>query len=644
MLKKALIILVFITTSSSFAQFYKTYDWTEKPEHHALSADELKASSIGVLKKNVVEYYSSSNSEPQVFETFHTITKVNDEKGIGQHNTVYIPMYNVKNVVDIKARTISSSGKITLLNKDNIKEVNNVDEYGDFKIFAIEGAEKGSEIEVLYTVQLNYDLFGSETLQSSYPIQKAEFLYITEGFNSKIKAYRTDKTFETIQVDGKKAEQLIVKNIPAMVEEEYSTPDANKIGVVYQCYPKGQTITQDMFWNNVVNNVGGQFFPEKANALAVTDVQTILKDKNDATVFEKASHIDNFVKSNFSIVKNNNEELTEINYILKNRSASDYGIMKAYAHYLKAAGIEYEIVITSNRFTYKFDPDFFIPNMLRDFLIYLPTEDKYIAPDRIEYRVGEAPFNILGNYGLFIKESYEYYFTKIIQVDPDYSRVIRVTDISFDDDFESATLKQNQQYTGHWAATHRAILSLSPEQSIKEFKDYLTGSGIEDKVIVSYEDENNDMNQTEYNVPFIVKCTTSSESLIEDAGDSYLFQIGNVIGTQSELYQETERVNPIEMQYPNQYDYTITVEIPEGYTVEGLSSLNINERYVSKSNNEVLAKFESSYELKNDAIIITIQEFYKTHEFELSQYEEFRNVINAASDFNKAAILFKQKS
>lgn len=643
MLKKALILFVCITTSSSFAQFYKTYNWTEKPEHHSLTAEEAKESSIGILKKNVVEYYSSSNSEPQVFETFHTITKVNDEKGIGQHNTVYIPMYNVKNVIDIKARTISSTGKVTLLNKDNIKEVNNVDEYGDFKIFAIEGAEKGSEIEVLYTVELNYDLFGSETLQSSYPIQKAEFLYITDGLNSKIKAYRTDKTFETIQVDGKKAEQLIVKNIPAMVEEEYATPDANKITVVYQCYPKGQTITQEMFWNNVVNNVGGQFFPEKANALAVSDISTILKDKNEASVFEKASHIDNFVKSNFSIVQNNNEELTEINYILKNRSASDYGILKAYAHYLKAAGIEYEIVITSNRFTYKFDPDFFIPNMLRDFLIYLPTEDKYIAPDRIEYRVGEAPFNILGNYGLFIKESYEYYFTKIIQVDPDYSRVTRITDISFNDDFESVTLKQNQQYTGHWAATHRAILSLSPEQSIKEFKDYLTGSGIEDKVIISYEDENNDMNQTEYNLPFIVKCTTSSESLIEDAGDSYLFQIGNVIGTQSELYQETERVNPIEMQYPNQYDYTITVEIPEGYTVEGLSSLNINERYVSKSNNEVLAKFESSYELKDDSIVITIQEFYKTNEFELSQYEEFRNVINAASDFNKASILFKQK-
>src|SRR5690606_27572833 len=107
MLKKALIILVFITTTSSFSQFYKTYDWTEKPEHHPLTADELKESSIGILKKNVVEYTMVSASEPQVFETFHTITKVNDEKGISQHNTVYIPMYNVRNVVDIKARTIS---------------------------------------------------------------------------------------------------------------------------------------------------------------------------------------------------------------------------------------------------------------------------------------------------------------------------------------------------------------------------------------------------------------------------------------------------------------------------------------------------------------------------------------------------------
>ena len=35
---------------------------------------------------------------------------------------------------------------------------------------------------------------------------------------------------------------------------------------------------------------------------------------------------------------------------------------------------------------------------------YIPEEKKYIIPDRNEYRIGEAPFNVLGNYGIFINK------------------------------------------------------------------------------------------------------------------------------------------------------------------------------------------------------------------------------------------------
>lgn len=641
MIKKALIILL-IASTHSFAQQYKTYDWEKKPKLHKLSEEDLKESSVGILEKFIVEYSSSeTESEPKRYETEHTIVRVNDDKGIGRHNTVYIPMYDVKQVIDIKARTINQDGKVTLLNKDNIKEVKNVEEYGDFKIFAIEGVEKNSEIEVLYTVEKEFDIYGSETLQKDFKIKEAQFVFITGDLDSNVKVYRTNEDFKTSKVDGKLAKMLTLKNVPAMIEEEYSTPDANRISVVYQCFAKGQNITQNMFWRNVSYNVGSKLFTEKVSNKIDNDLATITDGKTNLSTFEKAIRVDNFVKSNFNVVKNNNEELSDLDYILKNRSASDFGILKVYGNYLKALDVEYEIVITANRFQYKFDPDFFIPGMLRDFLIYLPTEHKYIAPDRIEYRVGEAPMNILGNYGLFIKSDLDYYFTKIAQEDPDYSMVNRTIDISFDNDFESVTLKQHQEYTGHWSATNRAILSLSPEQSIKQFKDYLTGSGIEDKETISYEEENADMNQTEYNLPFIVNSTIKSESLIDEAGDSYIFEVGTVIGTQSELYQETERLNPIEMQYPNEYNYTITVDIPEGYTVEGLNSLNINKRLVSKSSGQTLCKFESGYELKDNKIVVTIQEFYKTNEYDLNDYEEFRNVINAASDFNKASILFK---
>lgn len=640
MIKKIAFVLL-IGTTNCFAQFYKTYDWKESPKLHTLTSKEQKESSVGILEKYIVEYKNSLFTQELIsFETKHTITRVNDDKGISRHNTVYIPMYGVHKVIDIKARTIHPNGKITLLNKDNIKEINNVEEYGDFKIFAIEGGEKNGEIEVLYTVEKEFDMHGQETLQNEYPIKEAQFLFITGDLNSNIKANRTEIPFENTMIDGKTAKLLTLKDIPAMIDEDYATPNANKIDVVFQCFPTDQNITQDMFWNNVVNNVGSKFFPEESSDLIKKDIEYILKDRGNLSTYEKATLIDNFIKSNFTIVKNNNAELSDLEYILTNRTASDYGILKAYAQFLKALNIEYEIVVTANRFTNKFDPDFFNPNMLRDFLIYLPAEEKYIAPDRMEYRVGEAPFNIMGNYGLFITESLEYYFSKIVESDPEYSRIKRNTAITFDNDMESAILNQHQEQTGHWAITSRAIMSLSTEQGKKEYQDYLTSSGIEDKIVKSFEIVNGEMSPLEYNLPFVVNCTITSESLLEEAGDSYIFQIGKVIGTQSELYQETERVNPIEMTYPNQYDYTITITIPDGFTADGLEVLNIDKSFKAMTG-EKICKFESSYKLDGNKIIITIQEFYKSNEYDVSRYKEFRSVINAASDFNKTAILLK---
>ncbi|WP_435412672.1 DUF3857 domain-containing protein [Psychroserpens mesophilus] len=641
MIKKIALIAILLTTTTGIAQHYKTYDWQKKPKLHKLSSDEKEASSVAIFKKVIVEYHADEvASEPRLYETKHTIIRVNDDNGIAQHNTVYIPMYDVKQLISVKARTISPSGKVVLLNEENIKDVSNVEEYGDFKIFAIEGAEINSEIEVLYTVERAFEIYGSETIQANYKIKEAQFLFITGKLMSNVKAYRTIETFEPVNIEGNKAQLLTIKDIPAMVEEEYATPKANNIAVVYQCFLPDQNITQNMFWTNVSNNVGRQFFPEEVVAQAKEDADKIVEGYTDLTTYKKAALVDIFVKSNYTVVKNNNQELSDLNYILTNRSASDYGIMKVYAQYLTALDVEFEIVITANRFLTKFDPEFFVPGMLRDFLIYIPSERKYIAPDRFEARIGEAPFNILGNYGLFISSDFKHYFSKIIQEDPDYSKIRRDMNISFKNDFESVTIEQDQDYFGHWAETSRAVLNLSTEQGLIEYKDYLTGSGIEDKAIISYETFNTDMNQLEYNVPFQVKTTISSEVLLEDAGDSYIFQIGMVIGTQSELYQETERINPIEMIYPNRYNYEIIVNIPEGYTVEGLESLVIDKRYIA-SNGKETAKFESNYKLDNDKIIITIEEFYKTHEFDLNKYEEFREVINAASDFNKAAILFK---
>ncbi len=642
-MKKLFFITFLLIASNSFAQFHKTYDWAEKPVLHEITNEEAKESSIAILKKSIVEYKQSEiTGNIKVYETTHNIFRVNDDKGIGQHNQVYIPMRRVKKIKDIKARTINKDGKITNLNEDNIKKIENVEEYGDFQIFAIEGAEKGSEIEILYTVEKDFSPFGTESLQFDYPVKSSEMVFITNGLSGYIKVYNTEQEFERTYLDNNLVEELVIHDIPKVVEEDYATPNANIIYVAYQCFGN-PNLKQEDLWNNTVGNIASSFFPENISKVALEEVKnTIMKGQSeDITLFKKANILENYVKSNYTVIDNQNEQLEDINYILKNKTASEFGIIKAYAQFLKAMAIDYEVVVTANRFEHRFDTEFYNPNAFREFLIYIPKIKQYIIPNRIDYRLSEAPSNILGNNGVFINKDVEYYFAKIIQNDPNYSHIKRVMDISFSDDFDKTVVEEYQEYSGHWGIQNRAFMALTTGEQRADFEDYLTGSGIEDKKVINMELENDSMDQTEYNLPYIVKSTIESSALLEEAGDSYIFQIGKIIGIQSELYQERERVHPIEMQYPNQYNYTITVDIPENYAVEGLESLVINKKLEKEG--EVLCKWDSNYKMEGNKLVITIEESYYVNEYSIEDYKEFREVINAASDFNKAAILFSEK-
>jgi hypothetical protein len=158
---------------------------------------------------------------------------------------------------------------------------------------------------------------------------------------------------------------------------------------------------------------------------------------------------------------------------------------------------------------------------------------------------------------------------------------------------------------------------------------------------------NKDIYQPIYNNPFIVKSIISTDSLLKKQNANnkktkrYVFNLGSVIGTQSELYTNKKRINSIEIRYPNYYDYKISVKIPRGYKIDGVENININENYIS--NGDIIAKFESNYSIEGNKLNISIQEFYKSLNYSKSKYDDFRKVINAAADFNKLNIVFVRK-
>jgi len=547
-------------------------------------------------------------------------------------------MAEVINLIDIKVRIVDVEGNLIEFDKKSIIELDDFENSSNYKNFNLTGVKINSTIEVMYTLEKQYNIHGNKIFQKSYPIKKLEFLLIPGPTKGIIKAYGGVSTIIDTFIDQKPAKVLKTANIPKIVDEEYATAIANRQRLVFQCPLIEDNMVQKDYWKNIVLNINPIMFPANIHP-KIFEISSKVFEKNETDIQKIANKIDDFIKNTFKISDSDNNSLNNIDYILSNYISNDFSIIQVYTQLLTAAGINYEIVITSNRYYNKFDPDFFDPNMLREFLIYFPEEKKYLAPNRLEYRIGEAPFDLLGNYGIYIDRLSDFYFSEIIQNNPSYSKINREIKIEFERKLKKVVIDETQEYYGYWATNNRSLLKFSDEEGLAALQDYLTATGILNKKILNYEIINGELYQKELNTPFIVNSKISTESLTTKVSDGYQLSIGKVIGMQSQLYEAIDRVHPIEITYPNQYDYKIIVKIPKGYVIENPDSLVFNKSYLSVMGNKT-CKFESEYELIDNELVITIQEFYKTLTYQKNRYNEFRDVINSASDFYNTSLKF----
>ena len=636
------IIILFTYTINSYSQYYKGYKWEKEPNIVDITVDNINDSSVGIFEKTIVEFISGKFSNTIIkYETHHYQIKVLNDKGISRHSNIIIPMNEVINLVDIKVRILNENGELSEFDSKTIHELDDFESSANFKNFHLAGVKNNSTIEVLYTLEKQYNIHGNKILQKSYSIKKSEFLLIPGPTEGIIKTYGVDSKVKDTLIKTRPIKIIEINDIPSIIDEEYATAIANRQRLSFQCPLPDDNMNQEDYWENIVSNISPVMFPKNIHP-KIFETSSELIQKNEKNVYNIANKIDDYIKNHFTISENDNASLNNIDYILTNKTSNDFSIIQVYTQLLTAAGVNYEIVITANRYYNRFDSEFFDPNILREFLIYFPEEKKYIAPNRLEYRIGEAPFDLLGNYGIYIDRLSNFYFSEIIQSDKSYSRIKRNITLDFERKFKKVIIDEYQEYSGHWATNNRSMLNFSDEKGLAAFEDYLTATGIANKKVLNYDIINGELFQKNYNTLFIVNSTISTESLTTKTENEYVVKIGNVIGIQSQLYEEIDRFHPIEITYPNQYDYRIVVKIPKGYIIEGLEGLIFNKNYISLMGNKI-CKFESNYEINENELVISIQEFYKNLRYQKNRYNEFRDVINSASDFHNTSIKFIKK-
>ena len=134
---------------------------------------------------------------------------------------------------------------------------------------------------------------------------------------------------------------------------------------------------------------------------------------------------------------------------------------------------------------------------------------------------------------------------------------------------------------------------------------------------------------------------STTNSFMDKAGNRYLLKIGELIGDQVAMYQNEERKLPVENEYNRNYERTISFAIPDGYIINNLDDLKMDLTYKDK-NGDLSMGFQSNYSLSGNEVKVTINEYYKTLEYPIERFEDFRKVINAAADFNKKVLVFQK--
>jgi hypothetical protein len=620
---------------------YTHYDWDTTITLAPLTDREQADNAIILVDTRMTEYVKGDEEgDYSMYITRHKRIRVNNDKGIDEYNKVFVPIREDDEVIMLKARSISKDGTVKVLNEESIKNLDNYEDYGNFALFAIEGVEKGGEIEYVYTIKRSAEIFGRETYQTDVKIKKATFtLIVTEDLKFGTYGYNGFPDGEFVKDGERYVLNITVNDLEALYEEAYSGYEASKQRISYKLTGRKGADGRLNTWNDASMHFLTTIYASETdfNPAKFIKELKLAKYKTDE---EKILALENYLKTNISVKLESGEGLGDPAQVVSRLYGNEAGLTRVYAMVLNELGIRHQLVQTCSRYDNKFVAEFEDYYNLDEYMLYLPELKKFISPANIHLRMGVPPSYLAGNKGLFITVPYGFGQVRDIPTMGYKDNTIGLdAEILFDKNLEYVTVKKKQSWTGHTAYTYRFNFAYADDENKEAFIRELLASGLDDAIIKTKSNVNAELEDNATDKPLELSGEFASGALLENAGNSYILNVGDIIGPQAELYQEHERQTDIAFPYPKQYLHHIYFTLPAGYTVKGLDDVKINKKL--ESNGEVLASFISDYKVEGNVIHINVHEYYVVSELNKELYEGFRSVINAASDFNKVALVLE---
>jgi hemerythrin superfamily protein len=640
-------VIIVLVTTSLFAGEKYPYTWENTRSRYVLSAAE-KAKSELVLKNHIEYGYGFENDQFIMHSVIHRIILVNNAEAIQKNNRITISMRRTIELVTLKARVITPSGKVITFDEKNLKELKDEESGNAFRIFAMEGVEAGSEVEYFFVRKMYSALYDSDYLQSNVPIKNSSFtLRCPKHLKFDFKTYFGYPDVKSETTETENIYKTSMTDVPAAREEEFSNYDATRKRIEFKlAYNMASSGARLYTWDDAAK----AFYKvisaaDKDEEKALEKFSKSLKDDRSKSNDERILNLEQQIKTLIQINEESNDKnLTNIANIIKYKIASPEGITKLMYQVFAKFSLSPNIVLTCSRAVAQFDGAFDSWSFLDEYLLYFPETKKFLSPYSPETRYPLVPAKFTSQKGLFIEPVTVGSVTSALATVNDipalpYTSNMDNLDITvdFNQDLTGNTIDLTRTMGGYNGGYFTSYLPLMTEEQKQKMAEELTKQTAPDPTISSWSAKaNSNLNGGE----FVMKVNFTSSHFIEKAGPRILFKAGLLIGPQTELYSEEKRVNGVENDFNRGYDRVIKIKVPAGYKVKNASDLKFNVIYKDGDTTPFL--FKSDFAQDGDVLTITINEYYKSIYAPLSRYEDYRSVINAAADFNKVTLVLEK--
>lgn len=642
--------LFFLTVANAQDFTFKDYNWNEKASV-AEVPEKYRNEKEVILERHIKTEVLSHNGAAKQFFLFHEKTYISTDDAVERNNKIYIPFGKSESVVLNKARVILPNGKIISLNANDVKEEIDEERGMRYNYFALNGLEKGAIIENLYILEEEPELDGyTIKMQGEFPIVSGTYeLIYPDHLVFKTKSYNGLPEAQINENPEKKLGSVKVNasDIPAMdTDEKYANQGIALQMFRYKLDQNLASNVRNMYnYKEFATNFYERFHQplDKKETKAIEQFCKGINKSSDPV--EQIWNIEDKIKKTITYDRYVQSQNT-LAEVIKSKQANQRDLLRFYFAVFAQMGIENNLVLTSNRYQLPFDGEFESYENLDQLLFYFPAIKKFITPTEIEYRLPLFPAGLAAQNGLFIKEKSFAGTTmgigEVAPIDiagPEVTHDVMEITIDFTKDLANPTVTDKISFGGYSALNFQPYKDFLPEQQyqlmLKEIAKNYT-------VEAEYKTLKAENEGTEFvgKKPFILETTFDGKDLVRKAGDNYLVSVGQLIGRQMELYQDSKRTLPVEIDYPHSYDRIIKILLPNGVSVKNLEKFNMD--FKTEVDGKTQAGFKSEFEQKPSEIVVRNSEYYNIVRYPVESFESYRAVINAAADFNKIVLILSK--